>query len=172
MSNAKGAIILAGAGLAAFLVWQKSQAKRTAGPLAPQPIRNVNGDMWSRILGGAWSQIIGGAKTGGGQAFTMTDGYGRIMTSDGKPIGSGDPLSDWMAVNLGLPSLIDANNRQSDFTMSAPYDSVQDLTTGEWTTNGGVSPLDQAIYGNAQTAGTGIDFQAAQPFAWYGSRLQ
>lgn len=174
--SGNGLVVLAAVGVAGFVIYKKmsgaaAPTRPTTGTAAALPTRNVMGDMWSRILGGAWTQALGAAKATGGQAFVMRDQFGRVVTSDGKPVGSGDPLSDWMGVNLGLPSLIDANNRQSDFTMSAPYDSVQDLTTGEWTTNGGASPLDQYQAG-ITAGGGGVDFTAAQPFSWYGTRLQ
>ena len=102
----KNLMVLAAVGAVAFIVYQKQKTAAVAAVRsAPVPSRNVNGDMWSALLGaGAWRNLIGGATNNGTQAFTMTDGYGRVTTSDGVPIGSGDYLSDWVSANTGLPA--------------------------------------------------------------------
>lgn len=146
--SAKTVIVLAALGVAGFMVYQKTRAGTMARPVtqAPtnQPSMNVNSDMWAKILGdGAWMNLLGTSNGSGGQAFTMTDGYGRYTTSDGVPIGSGDYLSDFVSANTGLPSLVD------EYYGRALYDSTDDLVTGNWTTNGGVSPLDELRAGSA-----------------------
>lgn len=106
----KQLVVLAAVGAVAFIVYQKQKTAMAANgrPLAasaPVPSRNVNSDMWAAILGaGAWRNLIGGATNSGTQAFTVTDGYGRITTSDGVPVGSGDHLTDWVSANTGLPN--------------------------------------------------------------------
>lgn len=163
--SAKGMIVLGAVGVAGFLVFQKMKAGTTTAARpgttgSTLPAMNMNGDMWGRLMGGAWSQLLN-ASTGSGPAFVMKDQFGRVVTSDGRPVGSGDYLTDYITMQTGLPALIDEYGG-SDLTRPALYDSVNDLTTGNWTTNGGVSPLDLLENGG------GFDFRtnAAQPFGW------
>jgi hypothetical protein len=94
--------LLAAVGAAAYMLIAKSGAAGAVRPIAAPPSMNVNSDMWTRILGGAWKQLEGTQTQGGSLSFLKKTFGGQVTTSDGKPIGSGDPIADWINVNTGL----------------------------------------------------------------------
>jgi transcriptional regulator of nitric oxide reductase len=118
----KDIILLAAIGAAVFLVMKKQATAATAQAVAaggaltnaqkaamgliytPQQtqVANVNGDMWARLLGDGWRNLVGASNKDGTQAF-VTNSYGQVTTSDGKPIGSGDPVADFANVIGGVP---------------------------------------------------------------------
>lgn len=162
----KQIIILGALGAVAFMVYQKTKTGGASRPVTQAatdlPSKNVLGDMWSKLLGTpTWKNMLGATEANGSQAFIMRDWLGRPVTSDGVPIGSGDYLYDSVTMLAGQ----DALPLIDEYRGMGLYDSVQDLYTGNWTTNGGTSPLDQWADG-LKVGGGGVDFQAAQPFAW------
>lgn len=107
--SANGLVLLAAVGVAGFVIYKKmgtpaAAARPSTGSAAPLPTRNVMGDQFAALMGSAWRNMVNGVTDTGRQAFTMTDGYGRTVTSDGKPIGTGDYLEDWVMANTGLPA--------------------------------------------------------------------
>lgn len=148
MSGNGKIIVLAVAAGVAFMVWQKTQAGavRQLAPASPgAPTRNVNSDMMSRIFGAGWRNLLSAgqnASAGNGYIpFVMSDGYGEYMTSDGRPVSTGDVYQDFTTAGTGLAPLID-ERYGSQAPGGALYDSAGDLLIGNWTTNGGISPLD------------------------------
>ncbi|MYN45795.1 hypothetical protein GTP23_12130 [Pseudoduganella sp. FT93W] len=66
---------------------------------------NVNGDMWTRLLGDGWRNMVSAQNSDGTRKMVVND-WGQVTTTDGKPIGSGDPVADIMnadGVNLTMP---------------------------------------------------------------------
>ena len=82
-------ILLLGAAVAAVLVLNKAKAKTApAGSAsAPAAMTNLNGQMWSSLLGGAWKLIPDAQNADGSLAFLKTNWLGQVVTSDGKPVG-------------------------------------------------------------------------------------
>lgn len=106
----KNLILLAAIGAAVMLVLQK-QAQAAAATTAtttssnPKTV-NVNGDMWTRLLGAGWLNLTGAQNPDGSPAFLMNN-WGQVTTSDGKPVDGGDPIAAWTAANVGLPTPTD-----------------------------------------------------------------
>lgn len=142
--SGKAIILVAAMGAVAFIVYQKTRSAPALAQSAPVPTRNVNGDMWSKILGeGAWKLLTGGALANGTQAFVMNDGYGRVTTSDGKPIGSGDFLTDWVSTATGLPNEYYADPYATqNMGLSSGFDALQESTAqfSDYQDNGGYRP--------------------------------
>jgi hypothetical protein len=85
---------------------------------------NVNGDMWTRLLGDGWRQMVGAQNSDGSAAFLKRGLFGQVTTSDGKPVsGGGDPIANYIAGesdNFGLPLITDYLGSIS------PYDAYLD----------------------------------------------
>lgn len=83
-----------------------TEAQKIAAGLLPSKAQgitaNVNGDMWARLMGEGWRNLIGAQNADGTKAF-VTNSFGQVTTSDGKPIGSGDPIADFANVIGGVP---------------------------------------------------------------------
>lgn len=66
---------------------------------------NVMGDMWTRLMGDGWRNMVKAQNEDGSRAMIVND-WGQVTTTDGKPVGSGDPVVDFMdaeGVNLAMP---------------------------------------------------------------------
>lgn len=142
MSN-KNIVLVAAIGAAVVLVMKKQAAP--AGAVAKPGAtvsRNVNGDMWGRLLGTGWKNLMDSAAlksaARGFDPFVMSDGYGGLFTSDGVPVSSGDPLQDFVVKNTGLPAL---------------YDDTASYTTGDWVTAGVSNPLAPATFSDSIKTG-------------------
>lgn len=115
----KDIILFAAIGAAVLLVMKKqavahaatsgapmTEAQKIAAGLLPTKQQNitanVNGDMWARLLGEGWRNLVGAQNPDGTKAF-VTNSFGQVTTSDGKPIGSGDPIADYANVIGGVP---------------------------------------------------------------------
>jgi len=59
---------------------------------------NVNGDMWTRLLGDGWRNMVSAQNSDGTQKMIVND-WGQVTTTDGKPISTGDPVADYMNAN-------------------------------------------------------------------------
>lgn len=77
--------------------------KKPAGS-ASKPIvnKNVNDDMWARLLGNGWKNIREAQNDDGTRAFLKKNAAGQIVTSDGKPVNTSDPVIDYLQTNLGF----------------------------------------------------------------------
>jgi hypothetical protein len=60
-------------------------ATRPGYPPAASQTQNVNGAMWTSLLGNAWTSLVNPAT--GGSLFGK-NGLGQLVTSDGKPVSS------------------------------------------------------------------------------------
>jgi hypothetical protein len=60
-------------------------ATRPGYPPAASKTQNVNGAMWTSLLGNAWTALVNPAT--GGSLFGK-NGLGQLVTSDGKPVSS------------------------------------------------------------------------------------
>lgn len=92
MSDNSTVLILAGAA-ALLLVMQKKRAAAAAPANSPagSTATSVNNQMWQSILGGAWKSLTAPTATGSGAGFLMTNNWGQVVTSDGKPVDSSLP---------------------------------------------------------------------------------
>ena len=93
-------LIAAGVGAALFLMGRKNAI--AAAQSAPIASKNLNSDMWSRILGDGWRNLVNAQNDDGSRAFVMKNRVGQIVTSDGVPISSGDAIGDWLQATLGF----------------------------------------------------------------------
>jgi hypothetical protein len=113
----KNILLLAAIGGAVLLVLSKqSQAaappmttaqKQAAGLLytAPQTqSANMNGDMWTRLLGDGWRNLTAAQNSDGTAAFLKKNIFGQVTTGDGKPVSGGDPLAAYTQVLAGVPA--------------------------------------------------------------------
>jgi hypothetical protein len=106
----KNILLLAAIGGAVLLVLQKQTlAAAAAKPQQPQIYRppntqtvNMNGDMWTRLLGDGWRNLTNGQNADGSAAF-IKNVWGNITTGDGKPVGGEDPIANYTQVAAGLP---------------------------------------------------------------------
>lgn len=104
----KNILLLAAIGGAVFLVLQKQAQAATTTAATPAKTTtpatvNVNGDMWARVLGSTFAGFINSAAPGSTSTF-LKNTWGQITTSDGKPVYTGDPLSDFGQASPGLSS--------------------------------------------------------------------
>lgn len=135
----KDLILMAAIGAAVLLVLSKqAQAagsavamttaqKQAAGLLytAPQTqSANVNGDMWTRLLGDGWRNLVGAQNTDGTAAFLKKNMFGQVTTGDGKPVGGEDPGAGYFNVLAGLPS----DSGQNYLASISPYDNFIDTS--------------------------------------------
>lgn len=109
MSNNAALIAVGVVGAVLLLKKKTAMAARPAtGSPTAQPSTNLNGDMWARLLGKSWQSMLQAGMVnqgaGGNQPFVMRNLFGQVVTSDGTPVSSGDPLSDWVSMNTGLPT--------------------------------------------------------------------
>lgn len=101
MSN--NLLLAAVIGAAVFIVVKKQgQAAVLKQPAQTSPVitTNMNGDMWTRLLGKGFVSVAGSGTASG----IMKNLFGQLSTSDGKPIGGSDPLAGFIPVNVGAPS--------------------------------------------------------------------
>jgi hypothetical protein len=115
----KDIILFAAIGAAVLLVMKKqavaaavtqgapmTEAQKIAAGLLPTKAQNitanVNGDMWARLMGEGWRNLLGAQNADGTKAF-VTNSFGQVTTSDGKPVGSGDPIADYANIIGGVP---------------------------------------------------------------------
>ncbi|WP_317205565.1 hypothetical protein [Janthinobacterium sp.] len=77
--------------------------KKTAGmaPMNPATLnaanmRNVQSDMWSRLLGQTWTKMLDSAVTSGTIA---TNSAGQAVSGTGVPVSSGNPTADTTGYN-------------------------------------------------------------------------
>jgi hypothetical protein len=90
----------AGAGMTAA---QKAAAGLTYSA-AQQQSANMNGDMWTRLLGDGWRTMVSAQNSDGSAAF-LKNIFGQVTTSDGKPVASGDPVANYVDAVAGfMPS--------------------------------------------------------------------
>jgi hypothetical protein len=87
---------------AGMTVAQKQQAGLLYTPQQQQSV-NMNGDMWSRLLGGGWQNLVSTQYSDGSPAF-LKNVWGQVTTSDGKPVDGGDPMAAYIAASTGLPA--------------------------------------------------------------------
>jgi hypothetical protein len=144
----KDILLFVAIGAAVFLVVKKqavaatttqgapmTEAQKIAAGLLPSKAQNitanVNGDMWARLLGDGWRNLIGAQNADGTKAF-VTNSFGQVTTSDGKPIGSGDPLADFSNVIGGVP--VTAPTPYTD-TLFPLTDSYSDSGVLKWDFN-------------------------------------
>lgn len=117
----KDLILLAAIGAAVVLVLKKQQTtaqsaagmtvaqKQAAGlmPTKAQDITaNVNGAMWATLLGDGWRNLVNAKNADGTRAF-ITNSFGQAATSDGKPIGTGNPIDDMVTAWTGTSATPD-----------------------------------------------------------------
>lgn len=102
----KNLVVIALVGAAVVLMMQRKATAATPAPVSAvrpattgkkAPSVNVNGDMWSRLMGGAWRLMADAQNPDGTQKF-VTNLFGQPVTSDGKPIGGDDPIAAWMSM--------------------------------------------------------------------------
>lgn len=127
--NNNGALMIAAAAVAIYLMTKNKTAIAATRPAVAGGSKNINGDMWARLLGSGWQNLLqsGASKgTANGTPFVMSDGYGGLFTSDGTPVGTNDPIANWMAKDTGLPAL---------------YGDTADYATGAWVS--GANPAAQ-----------------------------
>lgn len=134
----KNLILVAAIGAAVLLVVSKQASaakgppmttaqKQAAGLLytAPQTQSvNVNGDMWTRLLGDGWRNLAGAQNADGTAAFLKRGMFGQVTTSDGKPVGGEDPGAGYFDVLAGLPS----DSGQNYLESISPYDRYIDTS--------------------------------------------
>lgn len=132
----KNILLLAAIGGAVLLVLSKqSQAagaapmttaqKQAAGLLytAPQTqSANMNGDMWTRLLGDGWRNLAGAQNSDGTAAFLKRNLFGQVTTGDGKPVGGEDPLATYTQVLAGVPT----DDNQNYLASVSPYSEFID----------------------------------------------
>jgi hypothetical protein len=80
-------LILAGAAVL-LLVMKKKAAAATVPTTGTAVTSNVQNQMWQSILGPAWKALLAPSSTGAGSGFLMTNNWGQVVTSDGKPVDS------------------------------------------------------------------------------------
>lgn len=87
--NNNNLVLMAGVAVGAVVLLNRAKAATApAGTKsAPVPNTSVNGQLWSALLGGGWKAITDAKNADGSQAFLQTNGWGQIVTSDGKPVG-------------------------------------------------------------------------------------
>jgi hypothetical protein len=87
MSN-KDILLLAVVGVGAVMYLNR---KRAPTQIVSRPTSqnanttNVNGDMWSKLLGVGWNALMS-SNGDGSSPFTMKNAMGQDVTSDGKPV--------------------------------------------------------------------------------------
>ena len=81
-----------------------AQAMKKPAGSASKPIKNinVNDDMWLRLLRDGWKNIRDAQNEDGTRAFLKKNSSGQIVTSDGKPVNTSDPVTDYLQANLGF----------------------------------------------------------------------
>jgi hypothetical protein len=119
----KEIILVAAIGAAVLLVIQKQAQARNAasgpalaagGMTAAQlqaaglmytpenrPTANVNGDMWTRLLGTGWQYLQNAQNADGSPAF-LKNIFGQVTTTDGKPVSDRDPIAYYSPIVEGL----------------------------------------------------------------------
>jgi hypothetical protein len=134
----KNLILVAAIGAAVMLVLSKqSQAaagapmttaqKQAAGLLYTPPQTqsvNMNGDMWTRLLGDGWRNLAGAQNSDGSAAFLKKNIFGQVTTGDGKPVGGEDPGAGYFDVLAGLPS----DSGKNYLASVSPYDNYIDTS--------------------------------------------
>lgn len=114
----KNILLLGAIGAAVLMVLSKQSAAANTAPMttaqkqaagllytAPQTqSANVNGDMWTRLLGDGWRNFASAQNADGSAAFLKNNSLGQVATSDGKPVGGDDPVAAFMQTMSGMPS--------------------------------------------------------------------
>lgn len=101
--NQKLLLILIGA----YVLLKKTGVRPVGGYRAP-PVdntKNMQNAMWAALLGDVWHGVMDSARTSGGRPIVGENGFGQIVTGDGRPVddtefagigGYGDAdYSDW-----------------------------------------------------------------------------
>lgn len=88
MSN-NNLIPLALVAVGAVVLLNKAKATTApAGTKSSAPTNtSMNGQLWQSLLGDSWKALTDAKNADGSQAFLMTNPFGQIVTSDGKPVG-------------------------------------------------------------------------------------
>lgn len=134
----KNFLLLGAIGAAVLMVLSKQSQAAAAAPMttaqkqaagllytAPQTqSANMNGDMWTRLLGDGWRNLAGAQNSDGTAAFLKRNIFGQVTTGDGKPVGGDDPLAAYTQVLAGVPT-DDGTNYLASIS---PYDSYIDTT--------------------------------------------
>jgi hypothetical protein len=112
----KNAVLLIAAVAGFYLYTQGNKARANGGmarvgttSASPVATKNLNADMWSRLLGNGWRSLLQGNAANGVDTppFVMRNPFGQIVTSDGTPVYSGDTADVYNQSQLGLPPLTD-----------------------------------------------------------------
>lgn len=108
-------ILILVAAVAAVVMLNKAKAATApAGTKsAPAPVINANGALWSALMGGGWKAIADAKNSDGSPAFLMTNDYGQIVTSDGKPVGQ--EYSDLFPATVGNMMPVDVSLGGTDY---------------------------------------------------------
>lgn len=99
-NNALLAVVI---GAACYLVVSKQAKAGVTNSSGGRPVvangrpiaTNVNSDMWARLMGNSWTELAAGAASIGRNVL------GQAVSSDGKPISAGDPLSFYNQLQAG-----------------------------------------------------------------------
>jgi hypothetical protein len=126
----KNALMITALVAAALIVMKKKAANAATLPAsssgsiaAGQPSRNVNSDMWARLLGDGWRTMVSAQNSDGTAAFLKKNFFGQVTTSDGVPVADGDPYgTDYLSTPLN-PDYLSQTDALTDYSdgIKSPY---------------------------------------------------
>lgn len=108
-------ILILVAAVAAVVMLNKAKAATApaGSKSAPAAVNNANGALWSALIGGGWKAIADAKNGDGSPAFLMTNPFGQIVTSDGKPVGQ--EYSDLFPATVGGFMPVDLSMGGTDY---------------------------------------------------------
>lgn len=121
----KNVIAVAVLAVVGAVYWKRTMAAATAAGAgrpaqAATPVNNTNSDMWTKLLGDGWKALL---SSDTGKSMFGMNGYGNLVTSDGKPVS--DTMKSILPNVLGdgyTPELIGVELYDSMFpTLSSDY---------------------------------------------------